>query len=236
MIEIGREYIATEVSMISSFLAMPRVGHLAAAINIMGYMRLHHNSWLFLDPTYPVLDHSSFIDGAELADFYGDTTEAIPLNMPEPSGKYIDLRLMCDSDHAGDKSTRRSRTGYLIFINMELIAWLSKKQPTVQSSVFGAEFVAMKAGMEHLCGIWYKLRMMGVPLSGPSYIYGDNMSVIYNTQRPESTLEKKLTSSVTTLWDNLWQWVSAWPHTSQLKTTSQTWWLKSYMAQRRGEL
>ena len=33
--------------------------------------------------------------------------------------------------------------------------------------------------------------MMGVPLSGPSYIYGDNMSVIHNTQRPESTLKKK---------------------------------------------
>ena len=33
--------------------------------------------------------------------------------------------------------------------------------------------------------------MMGVPLSGPSYIYGDNMSVIHNTQRPESTLKNK---------------------------------------------
>ena len=32
---------------------------------------------------------------------------------------------------------------------------------------------------------------MGVPVSGPSYIYGDNMSFIYNTQRPESTLKKK---------------------------------------------
>ena len=48
----------------------------------------------------------------------------------------------------------------------------------------------MKAGMEHLHGLQYKLRMMGVPLSGPSYIYGDNMSVIHNTQRPESTSKK----------------------------------------------
>ena len=35
---------------------------------------------------------------------------------------------------------------------------------------------------------------MGVPLSGPSYIYGDNMSIIHNTQRPESTLKKKSNS------------------------------------------
>ena len=33
--------------------------------------------------------------------------------------------------------------------------------------------------------------MMGVPIGGPSYVYGDNMSVIHNTQRPESTLKKK---------------------------------------------
>ena len=57
--------------------------------------------------------------------------------------------------------------------------------------MFGAEFVAMKQGMEALRGLRYKLWMMGVPLSGPSYIYGDNMSAIHNTQRPESTLKKK---------------------------------------------
>ena len=45
--------------------------------------------------------------------------------------------------------------------------------------------------METLHGITYKLRMIGVTISGPSYIYGDNMSVIHNTQRSESTLKYK---------------------------------------------
>jgi hypothetical protein len=52
----------------------------------------------------------------------------------------------------------------------------------------------MKQGMETLRGLRYKLRMMGIPLAGPSYIYGDNMSVIHNTQRPESVLRKKSNS------------------------------------------
>ena len=69
-----------------------------------------------------------------------------------------------------------------------------KKQPTVESSVFGAEFSAMKSGMGHLRGLLYKLLMMGAPLSVPSYIYGDNISVIHNTQRPESNLKKKKNS------------------------------------------
>ena len=33
--------------------------------------------------------------------------------------------------------------------------------------------------------------MMGIPISGPTYIYGDNMSVIHNTTASESTLNKK---------------------------------------------
>ena len=52
----------------------------------------------------------------------------------------------------------------------------------------------MKIGVVARRGIRYKLRMMGVPLTGPTYIYGENMSVIYNTSRPESTLKKKSNS------------------------------------------
>jgi hypothetical protein len=48
--------------------------------------------------------------------------------------------------------------------------------------------------MESLRGLQYKLRMMGVGISGPSYIYGDNMLVIHNMQQPESMLKKKSNS------------------------------------------
>ena len=95
------------------------------------------------------------------------------------------------SDHAGDKRTRRSRSGFLIYLNMSLVNWHSKKQSTVETSVFGAEFLAMKNGVDTLRGLRYKLSMMGVALSGPMYIYGDNMSVIKNSSKPESVLNKK---------------------------------------------
>ena len=35
---------------------------------------------------------------------------------------------------------------------------------------------------------------MGIPISGPSYIYGDSMSVVPNTFRPELVLRKKSNS------------------------------------------
>ena len=43
---------------------------------------------------------------------------------------------------------------------MAQTAWLSKKQATIETSVFGAEFVAMKLDVEHLRSLCYKLRMM----------------------------------------------------------------------------
>ena len=96
-----------------------------------------------------------------------------------------------DSDHTTDETTRRSRTGYFIYVNLALVNWLSKKQATIEASVFGAEFVAMRQGMECVCGLRYKIRMMGVRISGLTYVYGHNMLVIHNTQHPESTLRKK---------------------------------------------
>jgi hypothetical protein len=98
------------------------------------------------------------------------------------------------SDHAVEKFTRRSRTGFVIYLNMAAIVWFSKRQPTVESSVFGAEFVTMKNGIETCCGLRYKLRMMGMDLSGPTYVYGDKMYVVHNTQQPESVLKKKSNS------------------------------------------
>ena len=95
-----------------------------------------------------------------------------------------------NSNYAGEKRRRRLHTGFFVFINSALVQWLSKKQATIETSVFGAEFVAMKLGMELLRGLQYKLQMMWVPIFGPLLIYGDNMSVIHNTQQSKSTLKK----------------------------------------------
>ena len=193
IVELGRVDMITEVSVLASQMALPREGHLEAVFHLFGYLKSKHNSQMVFDPTYPdiLLEHFNELEHKDWRHFYGDVEEAIPVNAPTPRGKGVDLRMFVDSDHAGDKRTRRSRTGYFIFLNSALIAWLSRKQGTIETSVFGAEFVAMKTGVEALRGIRYKLRMMGIPVDGPSYVFGDNMSVIRNTQKPESTLKKK---------------------------------------------
>jgi hypothetical protein len=76
------------------------------------------------DPTYPDFDMGTFIKTVWKS-MYGDLKDIIPSDAPFPRGKEV------DSDHAGEQFTRRSRTGYVIYLNMAPIVWFSKSQPTV---------------------------------------------------------------------------------------------------------
>ena len=60
---------------------------------------------------------------------------------PLASGK---MKITCyvDSDFANDIS-RRSRTGYVIFLNSGIVSWKSKLQPVVSLSTTEAEFIAI---------------------------------------------------------------------------------------------
>ena len=147
IVELGRVDIATEVSLLASHVALPIMGDLQTVFHIYAYLRKRHNSRLALDPSYPEIDMRVFHQ-ADWTDFYGDVKEAIPDNAPEPRGKPIILRAFVDSDHANDKIRRRSRMGFCFFVNMACIIWHTKWQATVESAVFGAEFMAMKQAMK----------------------------------------------------------------------------------------
>ena len=96
-----------------------------------------------------------------------------------------------DASHAGDHSNRRSHTGFIIYLNNAPIIWYSKKQNTVETSTFGAELVAMRAAMEAVRSLRIKLQYLGIPVTGPTYLLGDNKSVVLSTTNAESTLNKK---------------------------------------------
>ncbi len=55
MVELGRIDIATEVSMLSSYLACPCKDYLENALHVMGYLQLKHNLQLIFDLTYLTL-------------------------------------------------------------------------------------------------------------------------------------------------------------------------------------
>ena len=163
MVELGRVDICTEVSMMSSHLALPRCGHLEALFHIFAYLKLHHNTEMVFDPTEPVLDMDLFPREDWSLSIYGDSPEDLPTqkpfeesgpaDMPEPRGKCFRIVVYVDCDLGGDCVTRRSRTGYAVFINGAPLYWMSKKQSSCEVSTFGSEFTAMKQALEYVRGL-----------------------------------------------------------------------------------
>ena len=195
LVELGRADINTEVSMMSSHLALPREGHLKEVLHIFGHLKKHHNAEMVFDPSVPELVADDFPREDWSYSIYGSDRKApveeLPSEMPKPLGEAFTIRVFVDADHAGEQLTRRSRTGFIVFLNNAPIYWMSKKQTSCETSSFGSEFVAMKQACEYVRGLRYKLRMFGIPVNGPAYISGDNKSVLCNTTMPGSTLKKK---------------------------------------------
>ena len=194
IVELGRVNITAEVSMMASCMALPRQGHLDQLFHIFAFLKNKHNAEMVFDPSEPVIDETLFPQEDWTNTVYGQCSEDIPSNIPEPRGFGFKMRAYVDSDHAGDSITRRSRTGFMIFLNNSPIYWTSKKQGSIETSSFGSEFIAMKACCEYIRGLRYKLRMMGIPCDFPAYIYGDNQSVLVNSSKPFSVLKKKSSS------------------------------------------
>jgi hypothetical protein len=193
IVELGRVDICLECSMLSSHLALPREGHLYQLFQCFAYLKKYHNTEMVYDPSDPVIDESEFEfkdwTSSEFGHLQGK--EELPTNMPEPRGQGFVINAKVDADHASDTVTRRSRTGFIVYLNCAPVYWLSKKQTSCESSSFGSEFCAMKQCCEYLRGLRYKLRMMGIPCEGPAYIHGDNQSVLASCGIPDSVLKKK---------------------------------------------
>ena len=90
----------------------------------------------------------------------------------------MELRCYVDADLSGDLKTCCLRTGFLIFLNTSPFDWYSKLQNTVETDVFGSEFVAQKTTMEHLSGLRYKLHTMGITITVRTYIWGKYVSYL----------------------------------------------------------
>ena len=193
IVELGRADMDCEVSMMSSHLALPRVGHLKEVFHMFAYLKAHSNTELVFDPTPVDFDRNLFErqDWSYSPYGYEGLTEILPEGMPTPHGPSMTIRVYVDSDHAGDLITRRSRTGFIVFLNNSPIYWSSKKQGSCETSTFGSEFVAMKQATEYVRGLRFQLRMFGITVDEPAFVFGDNQSVLANTSAPASTLKKK---------------------------------------------
>jgi hypothetical protein len=93
---------------------------------------------------------------------YSYFQEELDPRFPVPLLQGLDLNICIDADHAHDKISGQSITGLLAMLaSTPAVSWRSKRQTLVQTSTFGAEFTALKAGVEEAITLRYHLRLMG---------------------------------------------------------------------------
>ncbi len=189
-VEIGRLDILLEVALLSTHLALPRQGHLEQVHHIFGHLKQSPRRRLHLDPDCPTISEERFTK-CEWTDFHKHAEEAQPPNMPTPRGRMMSTHCFVDSDHAGDKVTRRSQTGILMFCCRAPVLSHSKRQNSVETSTCGSELVAMRQAIDLVKSLRCKLRMFGIPVEGPTDVFCDNESAFKNVSKPESVLSKK---------------------------------------------
>ena len=76
-------------------------------------------------PNYSPINEDNF-KSHDCTAFYGDVKNSIPVNASAPRDKEVLIRMMVDSDHAVNEADRRSRMGYMIYVQMALIDCLYK--------------------------------------------------------------------------------------------------------------
>jgi hypothetical protein len=195
--EIGRVDILLEVSLLSQYQANPQEGHLEQLLHIFAFLKHHPKLTLYLSPELPIIDYGVFQTKKEdFSEIYRDADESLPHRMPVPRGRSVVTTAYVDASHAANKKTRRSHTGYVIFLNRAPVVWYIKRQQTVETSTFSSEFIALKACLEAIEHLRFKLRCFGIPMpkGEPTHVLCDNESVVKNTTNVESTLNKKHSS------------------------------------------
>jgi hypothetical protein len=68
---------------------------------------------------------------------------------------------------------------------------MHKRKKTVETATYGSEFVAAHIVTEQIMDLRFTLRMMGVPLDGKAYMFGDNQSMITSGTISLSSLNKQ---------------------------------------------
>jgi hypothetical protein len=85
----------------------------------------------------------------------------------------------------------RAVTGIMHFANSTPVDTYSKRQSTVETATYGAEFVAARIATDQIVDLQTTLRYLGVPIEGKTHLFGDSASVITSATIPHSSLKKR---------------------------------------------
>ncbi|GJV84375.1 ribonuclease H-like domain-containing protein, partial [Tanacetum coccineum] len=89
-----------------------------------------------------------------------------------------------DADWAGCPATRRSTSGYCVFLSDNLLTWSSKRQHVTSRSSAEAEYRGVANAVAETAWVRNLLRELHSPLCTATLVYCDNISAVYLSSNP----------------------------------------------------
>ena len=193
-ISLCRFDVAHAVMSLGRFRAAPRVGHLERLKRLIGYLRKRPHAAIRFCTEIPNHEDTFGSDPIRydwIESVYGCVPEEVDNHFPPPKGNVVRTTSCADANLMHDAVTGRSASGILEMLNQTPIDWFSKRQNQVETATYGSEFMVARQAVERLQDLRYTLRLFGVPLDGPAWLFGDNRSVVTSSTIPHSTLSKR---------------------------------------------
>ena len=100
------------------------------------------------------------------------------------SSSSLQLNAFSDVDWDSYLDTRKSITGFYIFIGDSLVSWKAKKQTTISQSSTEAEYRALASTTSELVWLHQLLKDFQVPISSPALLFCDNQVAIHLASNP----------------------------------------------------
>ncbi len=155
--------IQCAVMTLGRFRAAPRIGHMMRVQRSCGYLRKKPNAAICFRIGIP--DATIHVEPSRQnwEYVYGNLSEELPFDMPVLLENSVQISTFEDANLLHDHVTGRSAMGILHFVNQTPVEWFSRRQNTVETAMYGSEFVVAPTATEQIIDLCYTICMMGLP-------------------------------------------------------------------------